>query len=61
MERLKAFRVSINHSQEKMAEKIGVSDSFYKKVEQGNRSPSYNFIRKFKTAFPEIDTNIFFK
>lgn len=43
-----------------MARKIGVSESYYEKIEYGNRTPSYNFLTKFKVAFPETNTdNIF--
>lgn len=55
------FRKNNNMTINKMAENIGVSISFYEKIERGERNPSYNFIRLFKRAFPKVDANdIFF-
>lgn len=55
------FRKKNNLTINSMAKKIGVSISFYEKVERGERNPSYNFIRLFKKAFPIVDANdIFF-
>ena len=54
------FRTYKNLSQFQMAKKMGVSLSFYSKVELGIRNPSRNFICKLKTAFPEFDANVFF-
>lgn len=43
-----------------MAEKLNISSSYYIKIEIGERNPSYNFIKKFKSVFKcEVDT-IFF-
>ncbi|MGN0362680.1 MAG: helix-turn-helix domain-containing protein [Bilifractor sp.] len=44
----------------KMAENIGVSESYYQKVEYGARNPSFNFLMKFKTAFPKTDVDYLF-
>ena len=35
-----------------MASAIGISASYYEKIENGVRTPSYNFLIKFKKAFP---------
>ncbi len=43
-----------------MAERVGISESYYEKIEYGDRSPSYNFLTKFKRAFPESDTEEIF-
>ena len=43
-----------------MAEKIGVSKSYYEKIEYGDRTPSYNFLVKFKKAFPESNAEELF-
>lgn len=45
---------------EQMAEKIGVSNSFYTKIERGERNPSFNFIGLFKLAFPMADIDVIF-
>ena len=56
------FRNSKRLSIKKMADKIGVSKSYYEKIEYGERMPSYNFISKFAIAFPEEDVKqLFFK
>ncbi|MGG7191167.1 helix-turn-helix domain-containing protein [Clostridium paraputrificum] len=45
-----------------MADKLGTTLSFYTKVELGVRNPSYNFLIKFKEAFPnESIDDIFFR
>lgn len=59
---LKEFRESLNLSQIEMAKKIGVSKSYYSKVESGFRNPSYAFLVKIKNKFPNINIdNLFFK
>ena len=60
MESLRQFRQENGLSQSKMAQKLGVSKSFYEKVEYGQRSASRDFLLKFKAAFPAYDMNIFF-
>lgn len=55
-----AFRKDKNLSVPAMAEKVGISTSYYEKIEYGDRSPSYNFLAKFKQAFPESDTDYIF-
>lgn len=48
-------------SSDEMADAIGVSSSFYSKVENGSRNPSYNFICKFLKTFSDANVNeIFF-
>lgn len=54
------FRKERKLSISDMAKIVGISDSYYEKIEYGDRSPSYNFLVKFKRAFPEANTdNIF--
>lgn len=48
------FRENLNISKESMAAKLGVSESFYSKIEAGARNPSYNFLKKFKMEFPNV-------
>ena len=60
MEVLKKFRLENGYSQNEMAERLGVSKSFYEKVEYGDRGMSRDFLQKFKRAFPHYDMNIFF-
>lgn len=55
------FRVKNELTQQEMARKIGVTSTFYTKIEQGMRNPSYNFLSKFKKAFKNVDIDeIFF-
>lgn len=60
MKYLSIFRKQFNYSQQQIANIIGVSLSYYSKIESGNKQPSYNFIVLFKKKFPEVDINIFF-
>ncbi|MCR2043228.1 helix-turn-helix domain-containing protein [Anaerosalibacter massiliensis] len=55
------FRKSLDLTSEEMAKRVGVSTSFYEKIEYGDRNPSFNFITAFKKAFPMVDVDrIFF-
>ena len=54
------FRTEKELSLRDMATKIGVSLSFYEKIEYGQRTPSYNFLIKFKNAFPDSNTDYIF-
>ena len=44
-----------------MADKLGISESLYLKLEYGVRTPSINVIKKIKMVYPKIDINIFFE
>lgn len=57
---LRKFRESQGLSRQEMANILGVSPSFYEKVEYGDRSMSGNLMRKLKEKFPLIDANVFF-
>lgn len=61
-ESLVNFRNYNNLTQKNMAELIKTTLSYYSKIELGLKNPSYNFIVKFKVAFPtaKID-EIFFE
>lgn len=54
------FRKEKKISASAMAERIGISESYYEKIEHGARTPSYNFLVKFKRAFPEADAEKIF-
>ncbi len=60
MDILKKFRESMNLTQSEFAKNIGVSVSFYIKIELGTRKPSREFISKLKAKYPEFDVNKFF-
>lgn len=58
---LVGFREITKKTKHDMSKILGVSASFYEKIEKGERNPSYNFIKKFKSKFPDADIdNIFF-
>lgn len=60
MEELKKFRESYSLTQREMAERIGVSSSFYEKIEGQHKKPSFNFVSKFTKAFPSADVGKLF-
>lgn len=60
MEYLKSLRESLNLNKREMAKKIGISFSYYEKIESGERYASRNFLVKLKQKFPQFDINIFF-
>lgn len=55
------FRLSLNLTQKEMAIKMGISESYYSKVEGEFKRPGRGFLEKFKREFPNKDINIFFK
>jgi len=61
MEFLKAFRKEKGLTTKQMAIALKISNSLYEKVEGNFRTPSQNFLRRFKKTFPDVDMNIFFE
>jgi transcriptional regulator with XRE-family HTH domain len=59
MESLKKFRENIGKTQEEMANELGISKSFYEKIETGAKKPSRELIKKFKIKYPYLDISIF--
>lgn len=59
MKTLKEFREAIGKTQEEMAKELGISKSFYEKVESNERKPSRALIERIKQKYPLIDVNIF--
>lgn len=57
---LKAFRISLNKSQNEMAELLNITLSFYSKLELGLKNPSLNTIKKFKEVFPTANVDSIF-
>ena len=57
---LKNFRTSIGKTQEEMAEIWGITLSFYKKIESGDKNPSIQTIKNFKKCFPKANTDKIF-
>jgi transcriptional regulator with XRE-family HTH domain len=54
------FRRNSGKSPKEMAALIGVSQSYYEKVEYDQKRPSREFLIKFKKAFPTFDIDLFF-
>lgn len=54
------FRQSVGLSLKDMAAAVGISKSYYEKIESGKRNPSYNFIEKFKMQFQNVDADALF-
>lgn len=55
------YRIATGKSIVEFAKSLGISHSSYYKIETGTRNPSYNFLRKFKSAYPDANIdNIFF-
>lgn len=56
------FRNLNNLTQKNMADQINITLSYYSKIELGLKNPSYNFLVKFKKAFPNACVDeIFFE
>lgn len=49
------LRQKENLNLNQMALKLGLSKSFYEKIESGARPPSRNFIEKLLAVFPNVD------
>lgn len=59
--KLKEVRKQYKFNQKEMAREIGVSASYYYKVESCQQNPSYVFLVKVKKAFPQISIDeVFF-
>ncbi len=55
--KINEFRLSKKLSVRAFAEQIGLSQSSVAKVCYEQRTPSINFLKKLKEAFPEVDLN----
>ena len=60
MDKLREFRESLHLSQKNMAKRIGVSPSYYYKVESGYQNPSYEFLAQFKRRCPNVSVDDLF-
>lgn len=62
MERLelKKFREKKKITQENMAERLEISYSFYKQLENGYKNPSIKLLKKFRSVFPDGNIVKFF-
>lgn len=58
--KLREYRLSIKNTQEEMAEKWGITTSFYKQIECGAKNPSIQKIKEFKKNFPTANTDEIF-
>ncbi|MGL4761853.1 MAG: helix-turn-helix domain-containing protein [Sarcina sp.] len=60
MEKLVNFRHSLGFTQRQMSNNLDITESFYFKIENGERKPSYNFLKKFKKTFPKANIDFLF-
>lgn len=60
MEKLKTLREKRNLKPKEMAKRLQVSVWLYYKIEQGQRKPSYDFMKKVKNEFGCNIDEIFF-
>ena len=59
--KLLELRLKNGFTQKEMAAKLNTTLTFYSKIEMGIRNPSFNFIQKVKTTFPNENMDeIFF-
>lgn len=62
MLKLKTFRKANKLTGKKMAKELDCSPSYYYKIERGERTPSYAFLKKFSKVFPDVSIDdIFFR
>ncbi len=61
MQEIKDIRLFLHKTQKEMADILGISLSYYIKIECGYRKLSVNVLEELKRNFPNIDINIFFK
>lgn len=59
-EELKQYRKSIKETQEKMAQNLQITLSFYKQIECGAKNPSIKTIKKFKEKYPTANIDKIF-
>ena len=57
---LRNYRLEQQKSIKEMSDSIGVSKSLYEKIEYGQRTPSYNFVKKFKNRYPQCNSDLLF-
>lgn len=50
-EKLRKYRLSIDKTQEEMADIWGITLSFYNKIELGEKNPSIQNLKEFKKRF----------
>ena len=55
---LKVFRIMQGLTQEEMADKLGVTRTFYSNVENGKNSTSYKFLKKLQKVFTLSDEEV---
>lgn len=59
MKTLKEFREAIGKTQQEMADEFEISKSMYEKLENGDKKPGRELIRKIKLKYPLLDVSIF--
>lgn len=59
-EKLQEFRQSKKLTQEQMANQLNITVSHYKALEYGQRSPSFELMKKIKEVFPRASIDKIF-
>ena len=61
LEGLKAYRTSRGLTVERLARTLDMSVSYVSQIENGHAAPALGFMRKLKTAYPDINIDrVFF-
>lgn len=55
--RIKVIYSMLGFTQKEFADKIGVSQQYISSLLNGNRGSSYNFVKKIKSTFPQVNTS----
>lgn len=59
--KLKQFRTSQGLTQREVTARLGTAKNYYSDIENGSRTPGYNFLVRLKKRFPGIDIDeVFF-
>lgn len=58
---LKKFRIDLGLKTKEIAEKLGISPSYYSLIENGRKDPTYGFMEKFGETFNYDDMWELFK
>lgn len=61
MNSLEKYRIQFNYSCQDMADKLGISKSFYWQIEKGKRRLSYDIAFKISRIFETKPDNIFYE
>ena len=58
--RLKEFRENMGLTQDEISRQLGMSKSYYSKIESGYQKPSFKFLEDLKKQFPIVSVDEMF-